>query len=63
MKATVDMDTCSACGLCVDVCPDVFQLDEADDTLKVLVETVPEDQEDSCKEAQESCPCEAIEIE
>ena len=63
MKATIDMDTCSACGLCVDMCPDVFVMDEAEDTVKVVGDTVPADQEDSCKEAQESCPCEAIELE
>ena len=63
MKAAVDLDTCSACGLCVDVCPDVFQMDEGEDVVKVIGDSVPEDQEDACTEAQESCPCEAISVE
>ena len=28
MKAYVDKDACIGCGLCVDICPEVFSLDD-----------------------------------
>ncbi len=61
MKAIVDEDACTACGLCEDTCPEVFELQ--DDVAVVLVDTVPEDQEDVCRQAAEECPAEAITIE
>ena len=61
MKATVDPDLCTACELCVDTCPDVFEMD--DDLAKVIVDIIPADSEDCAREAAEDCPAEAITIE
>jgi len=61
MKAKVDKDACTACELCVDTCPDVFEM--AEDTAVVKVPVIPADQEECAKEAAESCPTEAIIIE
>jgi ferredoxin len=61
MKATVDKELCTGCGVCVDTCPEVFVLD--DDTARVIVNEVPEEAEESCKEAAESCPVDAIAVE
>ncbi len=61
MKAVVDSSSCTGCGLCADSCPAVFEM--VDDVAKVKVDVVPPDQEDSCREAAESCPVEAIAIE
>jgi len=61
MKATVDPDLCTGCELCVDTCPEVFEMD--DDVAKVIVDTVPEDSEDCAREAADDCPAEAISIE
>ena len=61
MKATVDQDTCTGCGLCPDTCPEVFEMDG--DTAKVKVDTVPPEAADTCREAMEGCPVEAISIE
>jgi ferredoxin len=60
MKAKVDRDTCTGCGLCVDACPEVFELDG--DVAAVKAAAVPESAEQSCREAAEGCPVEAISI-
>jgi len=61
MKAIVDPDECTGCGLCVDTCPVVFEMDNA--VAKVLIVSVPEDALDACREAAANCPVEAINIE
>ena len=54
-------DTCTACGLCVDTCHEVFDLGE--DIAQVIVDDVPEEYEDAVQEAAEECPVEAIIVE
>jgi ferredoxin len=54
-------DTCTACGLCVNTCPEVFELGE--DIAQVIVDDIPEEHEDAVQEAAEECPVEAIIVE
>jgi len=61
MKAKIDADLCTGCGLCVDTCPEVFKMD--DSVAKALVEKVPENVWNTCREAADNCPVEAIIIE
>ncbi len=61
MKAKIDEDLCTACELCVDTCPEVYEM--GDDVAVVKVDVVPSDAEDCAKEAAEDCPAEAITIE
>lgn len=61
MKARVDKEVCTGCNLCVDTCPDVFEMQG--DVAGVKVDIVPPDAEDSCREAAQNCPVECITIE
>ena len=61
MKAKVDPDLCTACELCVDEAPDVFEME--DDVAVEKVQVVPEGSEDAVRDAADSCPAEAIIIE
>ncbi|MEK7396029.1 MAG: ferredoxin [Candidatus Poribacteria bacterium] len=61
MKVKVDRDLCTGCELCIDTCPDVFEMD--DDLAKEKMSKVPVDLEDCAKEAAEGCPVEAISVE
>ncbi len=61
MKVRVDREVCVGTGSCVSICPEVFELD--DEGISVpKVDVVPSDVEDTCREAVESCPVDAIEI-
>lgn len=60
MKAKVDENLCTGCGLCVDTCPEVFKMD--DSVAKVIVDVVPQQIANSCREAADNCPVEAISI-
>ncbi|NCC52710.1 MAG: ferredoxin, partial [Spartobacteria bacterium] len=48
MKAKVDADSCTACGLCTDICPEVFEMQ---DVATVKTDPVPADAEATCREA------------
>ena len=61
MKVKVDADLCTGCGLCVDACPEVFKMD--DSRAQVIVEEAPEKAWNTCREAADNCPVEAIKIE
>ena len=54
-------DTCTACGLCVDTCPDIFEMGE--DMAQVTVDQVPAEFEEAVQQAADECPVEAIVIE
>jgi len=62
VKATID-DGCIACGLCPDVCPEVFELPDDSEIAIVKVDPVPANAEATCREAAESCPVEAIHLQ
>jgi ferredoxin len=60
MKVHIE-DTCTACGLCVDTCPEVFQM--GSDKAEVIVDEVPAEFEDAAQQAADECPVEAIIVE
>lgn len=53
-------ENCIGCGLCANVCPEVFELTEKGVAVASGNEVLPELME-SAKEAAEGCPVEAIE--
>ena len=59
MEAYVN-DDCILCGLCADTCQEVFEL--GDETAEVIVDEVPPEHQECCREAAENCPTDAIEI-
>lgn len=61
MKAIVDADICIGCEACVDTCVEVFKMDG--DKAVVITDPVPVGVEESCKEAAETCPVDAIKFE
>jgi ferredoxin len=60
MRVTVDEETCIGCGLCAETCPEVFEMN--DDKALVKVDEVPENVMETCEEATENCPVEAIQM-
>ena len=61
MKAKVDKDLCTGCGLCVDTCPEAFEME--DDKAGVKSDPISQSAETCCREAKDVCPVEAISIE
>lgn len=52
-------DLCISCGLCIDLCPEVFEWGE-EDKAKAIEGEVPEDLQENVAEAAENCPTDAI---
>ncbi|MEN6415870.1 MAG: ferredoxin [Armatimonadota bacterium] len=61
MRAAVT-DECISCEACVDICPEVFAMEEGGKAYPT-VNPIPEELQDKAKEARDSCPVEAIILE
>jgi len=61
MKVTIT-DDCISCGLCVDTCPEVFDMPDGEKAVAKM-DTVPDELLDKAKEAAEACPVDAIILE
>lgn len=62
MKAIIDSEGCILCGLCPDICPEVFQMAD-EGPAEVIVDEIPKEAEDAANEAAEGCPVQVIHIE
>jgi len=63
VKAIVDAETCTGCGVCAETCPEVFELKEEEDIARVIADPVPAEVAESCREAADGCPVDAIRLE
>jgi ferredoxin len=61
MKAVVDRELCIGCGLCEEICPEVFRMAE-DGIAYVLDDNPPHEAYADIEDAVESCPVTAISI-
>ncbi len=61
-KVRVNKDKCIGCAACTIIAPEVFELGE-DGKSKVKVEDVSGELLEKAKQAKETCPTGAIEIE
>lgn len=62
MKGFVNKDSCIGCGLCAELCSDVFKMDD-DGKAEALESEIEEKSMDDVKDAETSCPVGAITIE
>ena len=63
MKVKVDFDVCEGHGTCVDACPEVFQIGDEDDVVRILDEEPSDpDVQEKARRAEGVCPVGAIEI-
>jgi len=60
VKVKVNPDECTGCELCVTACSEVFEM--VGDLAVAKQGEVPSGAEESCMQAVEECPVEAIEI-
>lgn len=61
MKVRIDNDLCAGFGICVGICPEVFEL-HGDGYATVLVDEVPLEFEDLVQRAASQCPAQAISV-
>ena len=60
MKISLDETLCIGCGLCVQISPENFSLDESQGRARTLRE---ETKDESVREAESSCPVHCIRVE
>ena len=61
MKVRVDAGVCAGFGVCLGLCPEVFELHD-DGYAIVRVDEVPQELEDAVRKAVDQCPSRAISI-
>lgn len=61
MDATIDREGCISCGLCTEICPEVFRF--ADDGLAEVYGEVTAANVDNAERAANSCPVSVIHVE
>ncbi|MFQ5952973.1 MAG: ferredoxin [Candidatus Omnitrophota bacterium] len=60
MKAVVDQDACIGCGVCAQVAPDVYEMQ--DDKAVTKIAEIPEEKIEDAKNGAEQCPVDAISV-
>jgi len=63
VRIKVDLDLCQGHGVCVSEAPELFELDEETNLVRVLVEEPAEAHREALRLAAKYCPTFAIQIE
>lgn len=61
LRVVVDFDLCEANALCVDACPEVFEVDD-EDNLQILIDAPDESLRAKLVAAERACPRQAIRL-
>jgi ferredoxin len=61
MRVRVDQEACVGDETCLTICPEIFRMEG--EVAVTIMEEVPPDLRESCREAADACPVEAIIIE
>ena len=59
MKLAIE-DFCIRCGICIDICPELYEMDFKEDEIHIKMEEVPEDFMEKAKETIRDCAVTAI---
>ena len=59
MKLEIE-DFCVRCGICIDICPELYEMDYKEDEIHVKVDEVPEALMEKAKETIRDCAIGAI---
>ncbi len=62
MKVVVDYDTCDGNGVCMSICPEVFEVRD-DGYLYVLDDQPGDELREKVKGSESSCPTQAISVQ
>ena len=61
LTVKIEREKCCGYGICAEICPDVFKLDE-NGIVYVENEIVPEGLEETAREGAEACPQAALKV-
>jgi ferredoxin len=56
MSLRINADECIGCGLCMQICPDIFKLDEEEGRAFVVSIDYDDSEEEQVREAIDACP-------
>ncbi len=63
MKVIVDPNRCEGQAVCVGLVPAVFELNDDDEVVRIVVDEVPAEHERLVRKAVQKCPMAALRIE
>lgn len=61
-NVTVDQDTCTGCGVCTNMAPQIFELGDNNKAVAKMDE-VEGDDKDKAEQAEDACPVNAISVQ
>ncbi len=62
MRIEVDPNRCEGQAVCVGLAPKVFELNDDDEIVRVIVDEVPEEHQKRALKAVEKCPMAALKV-